>query len=191
MCTEKIFKTKKRLFPQFSIEDVTGFTLIEVILYVGVVSILIGVIASLTLGTIDNYRMAKVKDELSYSGGMVFDTFFQETKNADEISLSSSVLDSDSGILSLKTKFQVGDSDDPSRFVDLYLSNGQVLVKREGEDPYALTSESIVVDKLRFERSSFGKFEGVRLYLNLKDKVRTNEVFSISTFAVLRGGYTK
>ena len=169
----------------------TGFTFIETILYVGVVSILIGVIGALTLGTINNYRIAKVRDELSYSGGMVFDVFFQEVKNADEIYLSTSVLDSDSGTLSLKTKFQIGNDDDPTRFVDLYLYEGQVWVRREGEDPYPLTSESIIVNKLRFERTSFGKFEGIKLYLDLKNKIYPSEVFSISTFAMLRGGYVK
>ena len=191
MHAKKIFRVEKRKFSQFSSEDVTGFTLIETILYVGVVSILIGVIAAITIGTVNNYRTAKVRDELAYSGGMVFDTFFQETKNADEISLSSSVLDSDSGTLSLKTEFQIGDDGDPTRFVDLYLYDGQAWIKREGEDPYPLTAESVVVDKLRFERSVFGKFEAVRFYLDLKDRIYPNEVFSVSSFAVLRGGYTK
>ncbi len=186
-----MFRHKKNENLGIPSKDVTGFTFIEVILYVGVVSILIGVIGALTLGTINNYRIAKIRDELSYSGSMVFDVFFQEVKNADEIYLSTSVLDSDSGTLSLKTKFQIGNDDDPTRFVDLYLYEGQVWVRREGEDPYPLTSESVLVNKLRFERTSFGKFEGVRLYLDLKNKIYPSEVFSISTFAMLRGGYTK
>ncbi len=167
-----------------------GFTLIEVILYVGVLGILLIAISSLMMGTMDNYKTSSIRDELASSGHQVFGFFFRETKNANSIDISDSVLSNDLGSLVLSTPFQFG-----SNYVGeatIYLSGGRVMFQREGETPLVLTSDNIEVTKFKFVRvTPRAGLEGIRFYLELKSKAKPEEVFSLTTFTMLRGGYVQ
>lgn len=62
MCTEKIFKTIKRKLQLFSREDATGFTLIEVIAAIGIISI--GFVGSLVLLSKASSQATAIKDKV-------------------------------------------------------------------------------------------------------------------------------
>lgn len=167
-----------------------GFTLVEVILYVGVLGILLVVISNLILGTMDNYKTSSIKDQLASSGYQVFGFFFKEVKNARSINTSSSLLSNDLGSLVLTSPFQFGG--DTIGTAELYLSDGRVMFKREGETPLVLTPDNIEVTKFKFIRvTPKSGLEGVRFYLDLKSRVKPEETFSLTTFTMIRGGYFK
>ena len=169
-----------------------GFTLVETIVYVAVVGVLVVAISNVTLGMLNNYRTASTKDELALSANEVFGFFFREVKNAKDIYLPASTLDNDLGALTLDTTFGFGDEVGVSAQVSFYLSDGKIMFKREGETALALTPDGLEVTQFKFVRvvPKLG-LEGVRFYLNLKNKHRANETFSLTTFAMLRGGYIK
>lgn len=190
---EILYRKVKSVFLSIRDKDVTGFTLVETIIYVGVLGILVSATAQIVLGTVDNYRTAKVKEELASSANDVFGFFFKEAKNAGEIYLAGSSLDADLGALSLISSFQFGDEVGSSGYVDFYLSSdGRILLKRTGETPLAITPSDIEVTKFKFARSApDSNLEGVSFYLDLKSKSKPSETFSLSTFVMLRGGYKK
>ncbi|MEK9174421.1 MAG: hypothetical protein AAB725_00420 [Patescibacteria group bacterium] len=166
-----------------------GFTLVETILYVGVVGILLVVISNFILGSTNNYKTASLKDELAASAYQVFGFFFREAKNASSIYLTGSVLDSNLGALSLTTPFQFSGA---SGQVDFYLSGGRIMFKRSGETALALTPDTLEITKFKFTRvNPKGNLEGVRFYLDLRIKEKPQETFSLTTFTMLRGGYTQ
>ncbi|MEK7174981.1 MAG: hypothetical protein AAB722_01425 [Patescibacteria group bacterium] len=186
----KFLNPKKVPSSKFQVPRFSGFTLVETVLYVGVLGILLVVISNLILGTTGNYKTASIKDELASSAYQVFGFFFREVKNAGSIYLSGSVLDSDSGSLSLLTPFQFGGAS--AGKVDFYLSGGRVMFRREGETELALTPESIEVIKFKFIRvTPKVGLEGVRFYLDIKNRIKPEEIFSLTTFTVLRGGYVQ
>ena len=167
-----------------------GFSLIETILYVGVFGILVVVISQLAVGTITNYKDSKAKDGLVSSANEIFGFFLKETKNSDSIYLERSVFDSSSGFLSLISPFQFGDEVGSSGYVDLYVSEGKVWLKRGGETAMALTSDDVEVTRFEFARSVPKQgLEGVRFYLAIRGKTDPEKTISLSTFTMLRGGY--
>ncbi len=169
-----------------------GFTLVEVLVYVAIVGLLVITISNLILGMSANYRITKVRDELALTAQNIFTTFFKETKNASKVYLATSVLDNDSGELVLESTFQLGNEADPSSQVKFYIADGQIWLKRETETALALAPDDIEVTKFRFERvvPKTGH-EGIRLYLGLKNRDMPNDVFNLTAFAVVRGGYTQ
>ncbi|MDP3764645.1 MAG: prepilin-type N-terminal cleavage/methylation domain-containing protein [bacterium] len=167
-----------------------GFTLVEVVLYVGVLGVLLVAISNLMLGTMANYKTSSIKDELASSGYQVFGFFFREIKNANSINISDSLLSNDLGVLSLASPFQLGSGSVGK--AELYLSGGRIMFKREGETPLVLTSDNIEITKFKFVRvTPRAGLEGVRFYLDFKSKIKPAETFSLTTFTMLRGGYTQ
>ncbi len=167
-----------------------GFTLVETIVYVAVVGLVVASVSSLTLGMVESYKLAKTKDELALAADGVFRYLFREIRNAQSIYLASSSLDTDPGALALKTIFQFGDELGSSGIVSFYLSAGRIFYKREGETPLALTAEDIEVTKFKFTRvTPRSGLEGVRFYFSFKDKRIPTATFTLTSFAVLRGGY--
>lgn len=167
-----------------------GFTLVEVLVYVAVVGVLVTAVANLILGMVSNYRVASIRDELVLSAQDIAGSFFKEVKNANQIYVPGSVLDNDSGTLILETTFQLGDEYASGGQTKFYLSEGRILIKREGETALVLTPETLEVARFKFVRvePKPGR-EGVRLYLALKNKTRPSETFSLTSFTMLRGRY--
>lgn len=168
-----------------------GFSLIEAMLYAGLLAVVVLILSELSLSTIKNYRLAKIRESLIVSTDQVLNTFFQETKNARRIYLPTTILDNNLGELSLETSFQNTDETELVTFVDFYWAQGQLWLKRENELAQVLTSPDLEVTQFQIARSVSGNFEGLKLYLSLKSKINPEEIINLSTFVVIRGGYLK
>lgn len=166
-----------------------GFTLIEVVVYVGALGILVLALSNLTLSTIKGYRLAKIRENLATSADIVTGTFLRESRNAFKIYTPTSIFNSDSGELSLITGFQTTNKTEPITYVDIYLAGGRVWLKRENEQPQALTGDDLEVIQFKLLSAEESLFEGVRMYLAMRDKKRTSEQISLTTFGMLKGGY--
>ncbi len=166
-----------------------GFTLIEIILYMGALSFLALALSSLTLSTIKNYRLAKIKENLTTSADAVFGTFLQEVRNANKVYGPTTIFDSDFGELSLTTGFQPTNNTEPTTYVDIYLAGGRVWLKRENETAAALTDQNVEVTQFKVIEVKPNALEGVRLYLSIRDKINTGEKISLTTFAMPKGNY--
>lgn len=168
-----------------------GFTLVEMILYISSLSLLVLALSGLTLSTIRNYRLSKVKENLTTSADAVLAVFLQEVRNASQIYAPTTVWDSDNGELSLVTGFAATNETEPATYVDIYLAGGRVWLKRENEIPTALTDEAAEVTQFKVVEVKPNDIEGIRLYLNIRDRIRTEEKISLTTFAMPKGNYVQ
>ncbi len=179
------------MLKELRFNKIKGFTLLEAVLYAAALAMVVTVLASLTLNSFTSYRAAKAKGALVDSADRVAGAFLQETKNARRVYLPTSVLDSGFGELSLETSFRPTVSTEPTTFVDIYWAAGRIWIKRENESAQPLSSEDIEVTQFKLVRSGNAGGEGLRLYLSLKNRSNPNENISLTTFAFVRGGYTK
>lgn len=169
-----------------------GLTLVETVVYMAVLAALTAALVGSVASLFKSYRLAKTKTELVTSTQTVWASFFKEVKNAREVYSPTTVLDSDTGELSLVSAFQPTDKTEPETYVDMYLAGGRVWLKRENETPQALTSNVMEVTSFRIEKFSPGaKPPGLRLHLTVRARERPDENLSLTAFAVLRGGYAK
>lgn len=130
-----------------------GFTLIEMLVYTGIVGV---VGASLTIFLVTSMRAFDKSQALQNVFNNVNDSLkviTDEAKYSTSIYTPTSVLDSDSGQLSLETSMNTPAGENIT-FIDYYLDNGRVYEKREGSSTMPLTSERVFVDRLRFERKT-------------------------------------
>lgn len=166
-----------------------GFTLVEMILYIGSLSLLVLALSGLTLSTIRNYRLSKTKENLTTSADAVLAVFLQEVRNASAIYDPTTVFDNDSGELSLVTGFAATNKTEPATYVDIYLAGGRVWLKRENETAAALTDETAEVTQFKVVEVKPNDIEGIRLYLNIRDRIKTEEKILLTTFAMPKGNY--
>lgn len=172
--------------------DKKGFSIIEAVIYSALLAVLVLVLSRLTLSAIASYRIARIKDDLIVSSGRVLENFLKESRSAAKVYWPTTVLDNDLGELSLVTSFQPLDKTESETYTDIYLASGQVWIKREGESPQPLTGSNLEATQFKLLRSvTANNLEGLRLYLTLRSRIKTNETLSLTTFAVLRGGYTQ
>ncbi|MEK7608888.1 MAG: hypothetical protein AAB476_00180 [Patescibacteria group bacterium] len=180
---------KKLLTTHHSLLTKDGFTLIEMILYISSLSLLVLALSGLTLSTIKNYRLAKTRENLVTSADAVLGTFLQEARNASQIYTPTTVWDSDNGELSLVTGFQATNKTEPATYVDIYLAGGRVWLKRENETVTALTDQNAEVTQFKVVEVKPNDMEGIRLYLSIRDRIKTEEKISLTTFAMPKGNY--
>ncbi len=126
-----------------------GFTLIETLVYVGVLSfvgLVVVVFISQILGVSETSRRSR---EALDNARFTLDTIVQEVRQAKGVYSPTSSFGGNSDQLSLETLRDVP-SDEKSTFVDIYLDNGAVYLKREGSTDELLTSQKVKVTKLNF-----------------------------------------
>lgn len=137
---QKIKKSKKN-----------GFTLLELLIYVGIFIILISIITLFSVTLIRSVNKNYIKKEVAGSAYTAMKTMLYEIKAAKDVYVPTSVFDINPGQLSLETAQDTPEGENTT-YVDFYLdNNGKLCVKREGKDAEYLISENLKVSNLDFE----------------------------------------
>jgi type II secretory pathway component PulJ len=126
-----------------------GFTLIELLVYVGIlglVTLVIVVFVNQILGVNETTRRAR---ESVDNAKRVVDTIVQEVRHAESVYTPTSSFGVNPGQLSLETNRDIP-TDENNTFVDFYVDNNGVYIKREGQNAQLLTSEKVKVTDLTF-----------------------------------------
>lgn len=126
-----------------------GFTLPEVLIYsalLAIVSLVIIVFINQLLGVNETARRAR---ESTDNARRVIDTIAQEIRHAESVYTPTSTFGSSPGQLSLETLRDVP-ADEESTYVDFYVDNEQLFIKRESQATQLLTSEKVRVTNLTF-----------------------------------------
>lgn len=161
----------------------SGFTLVEMIIYAA----LIGIVVVLIYGFIlfiysENKRIVNLTRINSNAYSSV-ERIRYEVENSDHIYLPTSNMTNynyDSGKaeqLSLVTKVGVSSPEDIT-FVDFYLENDTIFLKKEGLDPIALTSSDVLVSDLSFSYYKNDWRESITINLTIEPK--NNSVSSVN-----------
>lgn len=142
-----------------------GFTIVEILVSVGIFSIVLMAIVSFVLWM--NYYNAKIKadGEVTENARRVLDIITYETRGAKGIYAPTTTPNQ----LSLETTkyLPVGES---SAFIDFFLCGSAVCLKKESQNPIALTTDSVEVSSLSFSQILSETMSSVRIDLTINYK---------------------
>jgi len=139
-----------------------GISIIEVLVYIGVFSLIMVIVTSFVFWFIRSNTKAKVMREVLDSSKMVMDLVTQEIKESDYVYLPTTSATQ----LSLKTKKYSVPGEEFS-YLDFYLCDSRICMKKESQDPIYLTPESIEVNKLVFTQVMSGDYLSIRINLGV------------------------
>lgn len=136
-------QTKKLL------KNISGFTLIEMVVYVTLLSIVSLVVISVLFQFLGiNETSGRIRSATTEARSSL-DTIAQEIRFASSVYTPTSVFGTSPGQLSLETSRFVP-ADENSTYVDFYVDNNGLYLKREGQGAQLLTSQKVKVTNLVF-----------------------------------------
>lgn len=140
-----------------------GISLIEVLVYVAVFSLIMTIIVSFVFWFIRSSAKAKVMREVIDSSKRVMDLMAQEIKESDYVYLPTSSATQ----LSLKTKKYPALGEEFG-YLDFYLcDSSRICMKKESQDLVYLTPESVEVNNLVFTQVVSGDYLSIRINLGV------------------------
>lgn len=171
-----------------------GFTLIETIFYVAIITVVTGILLLTVLNNLSAYNRSESQQNMFQNANDALKTIMNETKYSKSIYTPTSVMDNDAGQLSLETAVNAP-TGETTTFVDFYLDNGVIYQKKEGEAALALTSDRVVITVLRFTDIVSGTKHSVKAdihgHINTEASAGSGNTatITISSSASLRGAY--
>lgn len=128
-----------------------GSTLMEILIYFGILSIVLLIAMSFAIQILSVNKLSGNSFELQTNLNFITSRVIQKIHTADSVDLAGSVLDNDTGTLSLNF------SDPGKSPTKLYLESGRIKLKEGTNEAVELNSDLIKIDKLRFHRVSGAK----------------------------------
>ncbi len=169
-----------------------GFTLIEIIIYIILFSIIATASVVFIISLLTSYQKAQNKKSTINESQIALKIILSEIELSQRIYTPTSIFGSNLGQLSLQTTQNIP-ADETSGFVDIYLNNGKIWLKREGQPALALTSDKNLVTNLNFTHlDSNTNYESVKLVIDIESregKPETKARTSLTSTATPRGDY--
>jgi len=168
---------------EFTRSNSSGFTLIEMIVYVGVLAIILVGLVHMVLAVSSTFNEIRAARQLNHSAFLFVDRFVREVRDADSVTTGASTFDAHPGEVTVNTG---GTS------VRFYIDNGVLKLDRGGSYEGDLTVPGVSVDSIIFRHMDSTLSELVRLEVTLTStsgKASRTETFYTS--AVTRGAYAE
>lgn len=164
----------------------TGFTLMELLIYIAVLTMAIGAIIALIISGMEIINRIKIVHDVRSSATMSLERMTREIQASDEIDTVSSSFDTSPGSIVLL-------SEDDSGVVtetEFTVESGEIVVYKDGVLRGSLVSESIEMDSLVFRHITHGATESVKIEATFSardaDPDRTDTFY---TTVLVRGAY--
>lgn len=143
-----------------------GFTVIEMLVYAALFAVLSLLLVRSMLGIHSAYRKLQHERDVASAARSVATTLAREVRAAERIYTPTSLFDVPNGQISLKTSLEpsFGEAD---TYIDFYLDNGRLYLKREGAAAIPLTSEAVRVGEFRASRLALGEREALRIAVQI------------------------
>lgn len=162
------------------LREKVGFTLIELLIYVSVLVLITFSASSLFLSASKSNRRAKAARETLDNTRRAIEIMTHEIREAKSIYTPTSVLSSSNGQLSLETTKYAPDGE-ITTYIDFYLCEGHLCLKKESQDPIALTSDNVEIESLEFFQVATSSVQ-ISLKVNYESlSTRPEDQFSINT----------
>lgn len=156
----------------------SGFSLIESIIYLAILSTMVVVVVNVLLITAKSYGNLKTSRNINNSVITSFERMTRDIKSADDIVVVESVFDTHPGKLTIQSG---------ATTTEFYLSNGILRVKENTVDTGPLTQQESSIDNLVFKLLDNGTSKAVRIEMTMsiiyKNITKTKKFY---TTAVLR-----
>ncbi|MEX0933186.1 MAG: type II secretion system protein [Candidatus Paceibacterota bacterium] len=164
----------------------SGFTLVELLIYVGILTLaLVSIVVLLSSATKIVTRVKEVK-EVRSSALMVLDRLDREVKKATSIVVAESVLGATPGSLTL---LSVDEGGNPREVMFGLNEDDDIAIYYDGTLRGALTSEEVVVNEIEFYRVDNVLSESVIARFTLSHEGAPTKTETFYLTAVLRGSY--
>lgn len=163
ICSHNGFKREKKG------KSLTGFTLVEILVYIGVLSIVVGAVISFVLWATRSNTKVKVMRETLDNARRAMAIITYEIKEAENVYTPTIT----SNQLSLETK-KYSPGGENTSFIDFYLCDYRLCLKKESQDPIALTTENIEVTNLVFTQVVSGETSSIQVNLTADYKNPNN-----------------
>jgi len=149
----------------------SGFTLIELIIYISITTFVLISIVTFMWGVMDGENRMNVSNELTENGKVVFDKVTEKMRNAEDVVVGSSTFDTNPGVLVLDVgsenlTFDTYDKDVTVGGVQLTITKIRM---QEGSDPAVdLTSDKVdVTDFTLKRRTRDEEAENIKMEISL------------------------
>lgn len=163
-----------------------GFSLIEVLVYVFILALILGVVTSSLFSVAKSYRAMKSTSSIDVTAQTVLERMTREIRDARSVSDADSIFNSSPGRISLITTDNVG----VPLQIDFYLNNQTLFVEEGGVEIGPLSASSARVSNLVFRKISTGESEALKIEMTVEsgqgDSFRSKNFYSS---VVLRGSY--
>ncbi|MFC1629699.1 PilW family protein [Patescibacteria group bacterium] len=158
---DSFFAAKEEKEKKFS----TGFSLIELLIYTAVFSIVILAISSFVLWSIRCSGKNKAMIETLDNARRAMETITYEIKEARDVYVPITTVNQ----LSLETAKYLP-TDENTSYVDFYICGDRLCLKKESQSPIALTSDNVEVGNLVFNRIVTGGRISIQVDLQIDYK---------------------
>ena len=146
-----------------------GFTLIEILVYIAVLSVVILAVSSFFLWVTNVNAKVRAMREVADNARRAIEIMTQEVKEAKGIYTPTSTFSSHPGQLSLET-IKYLPTGETTTYLDFYLCGTQLCLKKESQDPIALTSDRVEVKNLQFQQVVTAAVPSVQIDLRVDYK---------------------
>lgn len=162
-----------------------GFTLLEMVVYVAILSLtLVSVIVAIS-GVMRAYGNTQAQTRIGRAAAFSLSRMTHEVRLADAANVPQSSFGSHPGALALS-------SSAPARTVRFYVENGTLKFDENGAYAGDLTPEHVFVNSFVVHHLQSDASDAVRLVLTLDAATRTGTTSeTFYTTAVMRGSYTQ
>ena len=169
-----------------------GFTLLEVLVYIGVLALTTVVVIVAVAGFGRVYRRVSAAQALARSGAIAMERNVREARNAQSIDQTGSTFGAHPGKLTLLTEVSPG----VTAISEFAVVGDGLQLSEDGSVTGTITQEGVVVENLVFRRIQTAQSEAVRIELTLSRTAGLTAQVGTSTLtasfqgtAVLRGSY--
>lgn len=153
---------------------VGGFSLLEILIYIFILVVLLVIIMNVVVSVVGSGRTIRSLRSIENSALSGLERINREVRQADYVILSSSVLDTHPGYLSLSGVDEFGNP----RSVEFYLSSGRLVFSENGLETGALTRTDSRVTNLVFRRFATTTYEGIKVEITIESGTSTSYRFN-------------
>ncbi len=158
-----------------------GFTLVEILIYTFLLSLILSIIASFVFWLSYSNTKSKADREASENARNAMEAMLYEIKSAKSIYTPTTTQNQ----LSLETANYLPD-DESSTFIDFFLCDLRLCLKKESQDTIFLTPDTVGISQLEFTQIVINGMPSVKInltadYLNSSDPGRSASATLTST----------
>jgi len=146
-----------------------GFSLLEMLVYISILVLLLGVIMNITVSIVRSHRAIKASRSIENSAIISLERITREVRGTNTVNIASSIFDTSPGKLVLNS---TDDGGNP-RTVEFYLASGTLFLKENGVDVGPLSQSDAEVESLTFRLFSNVEFVGVRVEMTIESGTST------------------
>lgn len=168
----------------------SGFTLVELVVYMALLVVVSVFLIQTLLALSVAYRKLQYERDVVSSARLAMETVGREVRASKSIYTPTSIFNATSGQLSLESPLNPNAGENTT-YVDFYLDNKRLYMKREGSSTVPLTSEGAEVRQFFVSRVTSGVSESARIVLQVFSRAGGNLQSSTTITASFtpRGNY--